>query len=169
MGDPVMGKRFSKRLNRLVMKSLFLLLLLNTLLPGKSPSFIDPTGTYILKGEIKKNRIVGHYGELRVRLLDPETVVFCFYLNGGYPDYASVSLMDTSRYDDNRLLYKTSKDTSCSLLLLFNARDVELIEIYSDPQNGCGYGPGLLAPAIFDKKSSEIPIIQDLSRQQAQG
>jgi hypothetical protein len=151
------------------MKSLFLLLLLNAPLRGKSPSFIDPTGTYILKGEIKKNRIVGHYGELRVRLLSPGTAAFCFYLNNGYPNYASVALMDTSIYEDNHLMYKLSKDTTCTLILLFNVHDVELMEIYSDPQNGCGYGPGLLIPAVFDKKSSEIPVIQDLSRQQAQG
>ena len=151
------------------MKSLFLLLLLNAPIPGKSPTFIDPTGTYILKGEIKKNRIVGHYGELRIRLLNPETAVFCFYFNAGYPDYASVALMDTSKYDDNRMVYNLSKDTACTLILLFNLHDVELMEVYSDPQNGCGIGPAVLSPAFFDKTSSETPVIQDLSRQQSRG
>ena len=153
--------------NCVVMKSFFLLplFLLNTTLPGYSPDFIDPTGTYILKGDVKKNRIVGHYGELRVRLLDPETAAFCFYINDGYPNYAFIALMDTLKYEDNRLFYKSKRDTSCSLVLSFNAHDVELMEIYSDPQTGCGYGPGVLIPAIFDKESSEIPIIQDLSRQ----
>jgi hypothetical protein len=148
------------------MKSIFLLLLLNAHLPGSSRSFLDPTGTYILKGAIKNNKIVGHYGELRVRLLSEETVAFCFYFNAGYPNYPSVALMDTLKYEGDHLLYKSEKDSSCSLLLLFNERTVELMEIYSDPQTGCGFGQGVLAPAIFDKTSSDIPVIQDLSRQQ---
>lgn len=151
------------------MKSFFLLLLLNAPHPGNSQSFIDPTGTYILKGDVKKNRIVGHYAELRVRLLNPGTAAFCFYFNDGYPNYSSVAMMDTLKYEDNRLLYRSAKDTSCTLMLLFNIHDVELMEIYSDPQNGRGNLPGVLAPAVLDKKSSEIPIIQDLSRQQVVG
>ncbi|HXB90744.1 MAG TPA: hypothetical protein VNU72_00580 [Puia sp.] len=154
------------------MKSLFLLplLLLSTHLPGHTSFLLDPTGTYILKGEVKKNRILGHYGELRVRLLDAGTAAFCFYINNGYPDYASVALMDTIKYEDNRIYYRSLRDSSCSLVLSFYANTMELMEIYSDPQSGCGYGPGVLAPAVFDKSSSEVPIIQDLSRQvQAQG
>jgi len=148
------------------MKSFLLLplFLLNIAPRGNSPSFVDPTGTYILKGEIKKNRIVGHYGELRVRLLDPETAAFCFYLNAGYPNYASVSLMDTLKYVDNRLFYTSKRDSSCSLVLNFTAKNVELMEIYSNPQAGCGFGSGVLIPATFDKTSSDVPIIQDLSR-----
>lgn len=148
------------------MKSFFLLplLLLGPHSPRLAPDFIDPTGTYILKGEIKKNRIIGYYGELRVRLLDPATAAFCFYMNNGYPKYASVALLDTLKYEDNRIHYQSKRDSTCSLILTFNVREVELMEIYSDPHNGCGFGPGVLAPAIFDKSSSEIPIIQDLSR-----
>lgn len=148
------------------MKSLFLLLLLNASLPGNSPSFIDPTGTYILKGEVKKNRIVGHYGELRVRLLDSGTAAFCFYLNNGYPNYAAFSLLDTLKYEENRMLYRITKDSSCSLILLFNLHEVELIEVVGNPENLSGCGMDVLIPATFDKKSSEVPIIQDLSRQQ---
>lgn len=148
------------------MKSLFLLplLLLDLHLPRMAPDFIDPTGTYILKGEIKKNHIIGFYGELRVRLLDATTAAFCFYMNNGYPKYASVALMDTLKYEDNTIHYQSKRDSTCSLILSFDVHTVELVEIYSDPQTGCGFGPGVLAPAIFDKASSEIPIIQDLSR-----
>lgn len=148
------------------MKSLFLLLLLNAPLKGISPSFIDPTGTYILKGEVKKNKIVGHYGELRVRLLDPGTAAFCFYFNNGYPKYASIAMMDTLQYEENRMLYRITKDSSCSLMLLFNAHDVELIEVYRNPENMSGCGSDVLIPVNIDKTSSEAPIIQDLSRQQ---
>jgi len=48
---------------------------------GDSPDFINPTGTYILKGEVKNARIIGHYGEIRVQLLDSGTIALCFYVN----------------------------------------------------------------------------------------
>jgi hypothetical protein len=40
---------------------------------------------------------------------------------------------------------------------------VEVLEIYSDPHSGCGFGRDVLVPAVFRKSSNEIPIIQDLS------
>jgi hypothetical protein len=42
-------------------------------------------------------------------------------------------------------------------------RDVEIMEVYSDPRSGCGLAPGVMAPATFHKVSSDIPVIQDLS------
>ena len=73
------------------MKALSLLPFLLFCLPTKhSPadvlSFINPTGTYILKGDVKNNNIISHFGELRVHLLDSNTLAFCFYLSNGYPD-----------------------------------------------------------------------------------
>jgi hypothetical protein len=149
------------------MRSLFLLSLL---LLGASPRrshdlqfSIDPTGTYILKGIIKKNNITGHFGEMRVRLLDQQTAAFCFYINNGYPDYASAAIEDTLRYNDDKILYKPGRDSTCSLIFFFALRKVDLMEIYSDPHSGCGFASGVLAPLSFDKVSSEIPVIQDLS------
>ncbi len=153
------------------MRSLFLFLAISAYVhfAHEVPAFIDPTGTYILKGDIKKNNIKGHFGELRVRLLDSQTVAFCFYINDGYPDYASGAMVDTLKYVDNRIIYKPAGDSGCSLFLYFHLNNVELMEVYSDPHSGCGFAPGVLTPAVFVKKSAEIPVIQDLSRREQAG
>jgi|GEM_PF-4254433 hypothetical protein len=70
------------------MRSLFylpLLLLLSGSLFSDRRAFIDPTGTYLLKGEVRKNKIVGRAGELRVRLLNANTAAMCLYLSKGLP------------------------------------------------------------------------------------
>jgi hypothetical protein len=126
-------------------------------------TFINPTGTYILKGEIKKNNIIGHYGELRVRLLDSQTVAFCFYLSRGYPDYAAAAIIDTLKYEENAIHYRPKLDSACFLVLTFGVRSVDLMKVYSDSHSGCGFTPGVIVPATFEKTSSEVPVIQDLS------
>ncbi|HEY4063170.1 MAG TPA: hypothetical protein VGM30_14790 [Puia sp.] len=147
------------------MKSLFiaalLILLWSFLAPD--PVFIDPTGTYVLTGFVKKNRITGHSGELRVRLLDRRTVAVCFYINKGYPGYESGAFADTLDYVDNKISWSPSKDSSCLIVFFFAEHLVEVREIYSDPHSGCGFGQGVVVPAIFNKSSSDIPVIQDLS------
>jgi hypothetical protein len=147
------------------MKSLFLLLLYFVHPPfqKEEPSFIDPTGTYILRGDIKKNNIVGHYGEMRVKLLDSRTAAFCFYINNGYPNFASGAALDTLIYDDNRLQFRPAKDSGCFLVLTFSIKSVEIMEVYGNPRSGCGFAPGVMDAATFRKISSEIPVIQDLS------
>jgi hypothetical protein len=147
------------------MKSLFLLLLCFVHPPvhKEEPSFIDPTGTYILRGDIKKNNIVGHYGEMRVRLLDRRTAAFCFYINNGYPNFDSGAALDTLIYDDNRLQFRPSMDSGCFLVLTFSLKSVEIMEVYGNPRSGCGFAPGVMDAATFRKISSEIPVIQDLS------
>ena len=146
------------------MKSLFILWLAFFIqpFPGK-PGFIDPTGTYILTGTIKNNRITGHSGELRVRLLEDHTVAVCFYINKGYPGYESGSFIDTLTYEENRIYYTPGKASSCTVLFSFADREVAITQIYSDPHSGCGFGGGVLIPATFRKTSGDIPIIQDLS------
>ena len=148
------------------MKSLFLLsfLLLSGALSMSGQNFVDPTGTYLLKGEVKNGMIVGHSGELRVRLLDAGRVAMCLYVNKGYPGYESGSLMDTLSYADNRFVYTPETDSSCSIYFAFDPRTVEVYQLLSDPHAGCGFGPGVLIAAVFDKTSAEIPIIQDLSK-----
>jgi hypothetical protein len=131
--------------------------------PDKAPTFIDPTGTYILKGDVKKNNITGHFGELRVRLLDSQTVAFCFYLSSGYPDYKAAAILDTLQYADNSIHYQPKADSTCFFVLTFSARSVELMTVFSDPGSGCGFAPGAIVPATLQKSSSEIPVIQDLS------
>jgi hypothetical protein len=132
-------------------------------LPGHSPAFINPTGTYILKGEIKNSKIISHYGELRARLLDSSTVALCFYLNKGYPGYESGSLVDTLPYEDNRAIYNPAGDSSCVIYFVFDPRSAAITKALTDPHSGCGFRPGIIIPAVFEKTSEDIPVIQDLS------
>lgn len=131
--------------------------------------FINPTGTYILKGTVKKNNITGHFGELRVNLLDSQTVAFCFYLSSGYPDYSTASMMDTLHYEDNRIHLQPNRDSTCSLVLTFGDRSVDLMTIYTDPGTSCGFAPGVIAPATLNKISSAVPVIQDFSTRRRSG
>ncbi len=147
------------------MKSLLLLLMipaysnLNT-----GTAFIDPTGTYILKGNVEKNRIVSHSGEIRVKLLSRNSVAIAFYITKGYPDYESLSFVDTLMYDDDHYVrYKPSPTADCTLLFSFSNRNAEIQQIYSDPVSGCGFGNGVLISTVFKKFSNERPVIQDLS------
>lgn len=147
------------------MRSFFYLplLLLSGILFGDRQIFIDPTGTYLLKGEVRKNKIVGHSGELRVRLLNVNTVAMCLYLNKGDPGYESGFLLDTLHYGDNQCIYMPAGDTSCAIYFVFAVKSVEIYEATSNPQEGCGFRPGVLEPAVFDKTSTDIPVIEDLS------
>lgn len=147
------------------MKCLFLLALFGTgpIFFAADPDFINPTGTYTLTGIVRNNRVISHSGELRVRLISPEKVALCFYMNKGYPGYESGAFMDTLPYEENRIFYTPTADTGCSVLFNFMPHTVEIMKIYSDIHSGCGFGQGVLAASIFDKTSSEPPIIQDLS------
>jgi len=129
----------------------------------KIPAFINPTGTYLLKGEVKDSRIVGHYGELRVRLLDSGAIALCFYVNKGYPNYEFGSLMDTLSYDGSRAIFKPANDSSCDIYFVFELRSVGISQVLTDPHSGCGFRPGVIIPAVFEKTSSDVPVIQDLS------
>jgi hypothetical protein len=129
----------------------------------KSPDFIDPTGTYLEKGEVKNSKIVGHYGELRVRLLDSSTIALSFYVNKGYPNYEFGSLMDTLSYDGSRASYKPTNDSACAIYFAFELRSVEVFQVLTNPRSGCGFRPGVMIPAVLVKTSSDVPVIQDLS------
>jgi hypothetical protein len=147
------------------MKNIFFLSLF--LLRGdfltNGPEFINPTGTYLLKGDVKNSKIVGHYGELRVRLLDTGTIALCFYVNKGYPNYEFGSLMDTLHYEDNRAIYTPVNDSSCTIYFSFQLRSAEVSDAVTDPHSGCGFRQGVMIPAVLQKTSSDIPVIQDLS------
>ena len=146
-------------MNRLLL--IPLLLLSGIFAPGDEP--IDPTGTYTLTGSVKKNKVVGHSGEIRVVLLSDSRVAFCFYINRGYPGYESGALLDTLVYDDNMIRYIPSADTACTIIFRFTTRAVELIQLYTNPHSACGFIPGVLKPVIFQKTSAARPVIQDLS------
>lgn len=130
---------------------------------SRKNGFINPTGTYILKGVVEKNLIITHNGEIRVKLLQNNILALCFYINKGYPGFESASFIDTLTYDDNRAKYIPSNDTSCTFSFLFTGESVELTLIYTDPQCTCGFTKGVIAPAIFMKSSGDNPLIQDFS------
>jgi hypothetical protein len=146
------------------MKSLFFLLILFWGQTRSRIAFIDPTGTYILKGQTEKNKTIGHSGEIRVKLLDQDRVAICFYINKGYPGYESGAFVDTLEYNiNNEVVYTPCRDTDSQFLFYFSAFSAETMQVYSNPGASCGFAPGVMASAFFKKCSSEIPIIQDLS------
>jgi hypothetical protein len=147
------------------MRRLFILplMVLSGFVPGKTPSFLNPTGTYILKGTVKNNRVTGHSGELRVRLLDDHTVALCFYINSGYPGYRSGSLIDTLSYDENTVIYQPAQDSACEIHFYFGLRKVKITKVMSDPRSECGFAPEVLIPVTIPMVSSEVPVIQNLA------
>jgi len=150
------------------MKSMFMMAALiscSTLfLHAQIPAFIDPTGTYTLKGEVRNNKIMSSFGEIRVLLIDSEKIAMCFYIAKGYPGNESASFTDTLRYAENKTEYKISPDADCSVLFSFKKQEAEITQIYSDPQ-GCDFGKGILTSTIFEKSSDEKPVIKKFSRQ----
>ena len=106
---------------------------------------------------------MGHYGELRVKLLDRYKVAISFYISKGYPDYESGSFTDTVAYDDNFAKYTPAKDSDCSILFVFEHNMVQTEQTYTDPHCACGFSKGVMISTVFQKFSSEEPIIQDLS------
>ncbi|HEV3326920.1 MAG TPA: hypothetical protein VG052_15000, partial [Puia sp.] len=91
------------------------------------------------------------------------TVAICLYLSKGYPGYESGAFTDTLHYGDNTVVYTPAGDSSCSIYFAFDVRTVEMFESLTDPHSGCGFLPGVLVPSIFEKTSSDIPVIQDFS------
>ena len=130
---------------------------------GLKEEFIDPTGTYILKGTVVKNRITGHSGEMRVKLLDRSKVALCFFISKGYPGYESGSFIDTLLYRDNQALYTPAADSDCTIIFCFSHKVAEIRQIYIDPQCSCGFGRDIMISTFFEKSSGDKPIIQDLS------
>jgi hypothetical protein len=134
----------------------------------QSYPYVNPTGTYILKGIKHHQEIKGPYGEIRVKLLDSSRIAISFYFNGGYPKYYSGSFIDTIQYLQNHAIYSARKDDSCNVVFSFSSSGVDLSERYSNPQATCGFPPGVSAVGYVKKYSSETPVIKDLSRSGSQ-
>lgn len=125
--------------------------------------FIDPTGTYILRGTLHKNKITGHFGELRVKLIDPRTVAVCFYISNGYPNYQSGAILDTLPYINNQIEYRPDADKACQVFFVFTKTAAEIQQAYKMPHAGCGFADGVLVSTFLEKNSDEVPVIQSLS------
>ena len=126
--------------------------------------FVNPTGTYLLKGEKHKNEIKGNFGEIRVKLLGDSVVALTMYSNKGYPDYSSASFSDTLPYVDNQAIHTSRADPSCQMVFAFETEGLNIKQIYTDPASTCGFEKGVIPLGFISKYSSDIPIIQSLSR-----
>ncbi|MDO6433697.1 hypothetical protein Q4E93_24005 [Flavitalea sp. BT771] len=125
--------------------------------------FVNPTGTYTLTGTVRKNRVMGHSGEVRVVLLDSSRVAISFYINKGYPNYEAGSMIDTLKYNEDMARYTPSCDSTCTMIFWFSDKAMELRGLYSNPNSSCGFANGVMTAAIFIKTSRDKPVIQDLS------
>lgn len=129
-------------------------------------TFINPTGTYILKGENQKGEIVGNFAEIRIKLLSDSLLAFTMYCNKGFPDYTSGALIDTVAYIHNSAMYASKLDASCQLQFAFEPDRLHIKIIYTDPASNCGFERGVLPLGFIEKSSSSIPIIQPIIRPQ---
>ncbi len=149
-------------------KSIFLLLFYWTInfsygQPARNMN-IDPTGTYILRGEKYKGEIKGNHGEVRIKLLSDSLVAITMYSNKGYPDYTSASFTDTIEYTNNRAIHFSKTDSSCQIVFAFDMNGLEIKQMYTDPASTCGFEKGTIPLGYIAKYSSAVPIIQPLSR-----
>lgn len=126
--------------------------------------YVDPTGTYIIKGTLRNGQITGYFGEIRVKLIDSSSIAVAFYVNNGYPLYRSGAFIDTIAYAENQAIYAAAPDSSCEVILKFSRTGVDLSQYYSDPHSTCGFSAGVSAVGFIRKSSSRPPIIRDLSR-----
>lgn len=129
-----------------------------------SRSSLNPTGTYILKGEKHRSEIKGNFAEIRVKLINDSQVAIAMYCNKGYPGYASGSFTDTLAYADNRAVLFSRLDPSCQIIFSFDLGGLDIKQIYTDPSSTCGFGKGVFPLGFIEKYSSDTPVIQSLSR-----
>lgn len=123
---------------------------------------INPTGTYALNTEIKQSdeESYGSFGDLQIKLIEPNSIVISLYYCTGKPRYAIGSFIDTLPYFNHYTEYKTSQDSSCSVSFSFTDSTV-YIKQTSEFINFCGFGYGVLIDDTLKKTSSDIPIIKD--------
>ncbi|MBC7904415.1 MAG: hypothetical protein H7Y27_13405 [Gemmatimonadaceae bacterium] len=129
--------------------------------PKQDP--VDPTGTYQLKGVKRNNRIYGHHGEIRIRMIDSSTVAVSFYISKGYPGYQSGAFTETLHFEDNRIVYEPPGNTGCRICIRFFEETAVIEQWFTDPRSTCGFAEAVIASRTFQKVNNEEPLIQDLS------
>lgn len=131
--------------------------------PARQESFVNPTGTYILKGQRQGGEIVGNFAEIRIKLVSDSSVAVAMYCNKGYPEYTSATLTDTITYIGNMAVYTRSNEF-CRIQFDFDPHRLHIKRIYTDPSSTCGFGKGVLPLGFIKKHSSSIPLMQPISR-----
>jgi hypothetical protein len=77
--------------------------------------------------------------------------------------YSSGSFYDTLHYQNNTAVYgPTEYDSTCKVILTFYPNRVVVDEQTADFNNGCGFGHGVVANAVFRKKSSRRPTQKEM-------
>ncbi|MDP4150551.1 MAG: hypothetical protein Q8927_06590 [Bacteroidota bacterium] len=143
-----------------------ILLLLFACLSGSSfaqKPFVDPTGTYTLKGDIANHQILGHSGEIRVKLLGSGRVAVSLYINKGYPEYSAATFTDTLAYDQNVARWTPADHPEYTVLIAFSRKEAETMQLFDGEEPRSSFGENVMVSAVFEKSSNEIPVIQDLS------
>jgi len=122
--------------------------------------FIDPTGTYTLKGNVERNIIKGLNGQIKAKLFTENKLALSYHVDSGFPDYKKAVFTDTIFYDGNEARYHSVKDDDCTIVFKFSKDAVNILLIHTDPGCTCGYEKGLIVPVSFEKNSSDVPFIR---------
>lgn len=126
-------------------------------------SYIDPTGTYDLESETRKDEddIYGYFGQIQVKRLTEKQIVMTFMVNKGAPSYNSGSFVDTLDYQIDRAIYVDPElDSSCKITFEFTDKGVNVIEETDNYNFGCGFGHAVVADGFFKKTSSDEPELR---------
>lgn len=128
-------------------------------------SFVNPTGTYVLKGKKSGDDIKGQFAEIRVKLLDHHTVALSTYFNRGYPNYSAEAFMDTLSYSYNSCTFVHERDSYCKIIFQFSNSEVELLYVFPDNGHDCIFRPGAIVTGKIEKLYGTVPIIAALNRE----
>jgi hypothetical protein len=69
-------------------------------------------------------------------------------------------------YANNQAIHFSKTDHSCQLVFSFDMDGLDIKQIYTDPASTCGFEKGTIPLGFIAKYSSDVPIIQRLSRTQ---
>lgn len=125
--------------------------------------YIDPTGTYGLNSETKKDGddIYIYFGQIQVKRLNEKQIVMTFMVSKGAPSYNSGSFVDTLDYHVNKAIYVDPElDPSCKITFDFTEKGVTVKEKTDNYNFGCGFGHAVVADGFFNKTSPDEPELR---------
>lgn len=140
-------------------------LVLVTVLSYGQTNYVDPTGSYTLKGKRLKNGERANHGEVHVKLIDNSRLAISFYYNKGYPSYNSGSFVDTLDYVDHKAVYTFYEPerpgSDCKLIFTFHRNKLNIKHEAEDYNYSCGFGMGVVVSGTMPKTSTRVPEIKD--------
>ena len=128
-------------------------------------ALINPTGLYkmVNKTKIKNGDTYGYFGDIKVKLITPSSIVMSFYVCKGAPSYNSGSFTDTLVFENNQAVFRTDDDLTCSIIFRFSEGGIHVQEKSDDYNSGCGFGSAVIADGYYRKTSSKILEIKSAS------